>query len=61
MKLHTKAVILLVALLATLAAVEAIVRGTSGDEVLRLARQAGDHRLFTVVAQSAPLSSLNSN
>jgi len=46
MSFKVKAAIFLLAMLITLAGLEIFVQATSADEVLRLARQAGDHHLF---------------
>ncbi len=52
MSFKTKAAILLLAVFLAFAGLEMFVQATSADEVLRLAREAGDHRLFSVHAQA---------
>lgn len=52
MSYKTKAAILLLALFITFAGLEIFVQATSADEILKLARRAGDHRLFSIQAQA---------
>jgi len=52
MKIITKIGIFLVALFLSLMTMEAFVRISSADELLKLARQAGDKRIFSVMAQN---------
>jgi len=52
MKIITKIGIFLVALFLSVMTLEAFVRISSADELMRLARQAGDKRIFSVMAQN---------
>ncbi|HEX9901710.1 MAG TPA: hypothetical protein VGB72_02490 [Acidobacteriota bacterium] len=52
MKITKKIGIFLMALFLSLMTLEAFVRITSADELLKLARQAGDKRIFSVMAQN---------
>jgi hypothetical protein len=52
MKITTKIGIFLMALFLSVMTLEAFVRISSADELLRLARQAGDKRIFSVMAQN---------
>jgi len=52
MKITTKIGIFLVALFLSVMTMEAFVRISSADELLRLARQAGDKRIFSIMAQN---------
>ena len=52
MKIITKIGIFLVALFLSLMTMEAFVRISSADELLKLARQAGDKRIFSIMAQN---------
>jgi hypothetical protein len=50
MKITTKIGIFLMALFLSVMTLEAFVRISSADELLRLARQAGDKRIFSIMA-----------
>ena len=52
MKITKKIGILLMALFLSLMTMEAFVRISSADELLKLARQAGDKRIFSIMAQN---------
>ena len=52
MKLTKKIGIFLMALFLSLMTMEAFVRISSADELLKLARQAGDKRIFSIMAQN---------
>ena len=52
MKITKKIGIFLMALFLSLMTMEAFVRISSADELMRLARQAGDKRIFSVMAQN---------
>lgn len=52
MSFKTKLAIFLLAMFITVAGLEVFVQATSANEVMRLARQAGDHRLFSIVAHA---------
>ncbi len=53
MSFRSKVAIFFLALFVTFAGLEVLVKASSTDEVLRLARHAGDHRLFSIVAHNA--------
>jgi hypothetical protein len=55
MKTRTKIGIFLMALFLSVMTLEAFVRISSADELMRLARQAGDNRLFTIMAHNNTL------
>jgi hypothetical protein len=50
MKIRTKIGIFLLALFLSVMTMEAFVRMTAADELMKLARQAGDNRIFSVMA-----------
>jgi hypothetical protein len=52
MKITKKIGIFLMALFLSLMTMEAFVRISSADELLKLARQAGDKRIFSIMAQN---------
>jgi hypothetical protein len=52
MNIGKKIGIFLVALFLSVMTMEIFVRVTSADELLKLARQAGDNRIFTIMAQN---------
>ena len=60
MSFKTKVAIFILAMFVTFAGLEVLVKASSTDEVLRLARHAGDHRLFTIVAYNAAPHALGS-
>ncbi|MGB9004489.1 MAG: hypothetical protein WCB96_02070 [Candidatus Aminicenantales bacterium] len=52
MNIGKKIAIFLLALFLSVMTFEVFVRISSADELLKLARQAGDHRIFTIIAQN---------
>ena len=52
MSFKAKAAIFLLAMLIPFAGLEIFGQASSANEILRLARQAGDHRLFSIQAQA---------